>query len=110
MNSIKALLRSVPFSALLLLALTLSLTGLNQLPGNADSGYSYARDRVKNTTPISNISVSLNASLANTLAQAHWSAIADGDLTKVMSQYGESPILHWIGRPLAGEYQGKESL
>lgn len=106
----KALSKSAIFPALFVLVLILSTACSNKSPDNADSGYGSAPSTTSSPTIASSLSPSPTVSATTTLAQSHWSAIAQGDLTKVMSQYGESPTLHWIGGPLAGEYQGKDKI
>ncbi|MER3435759.1 MAG: hypothetical protein C4288_20830 [Leptolyngbya sp. ERB_1_1] len=104
----KALLRSILSSGLLVFVLTLSVACANTSPGQTESGYGTAPGSPSSPTVSSTTTAPLTK--AGTLAQDHWSAIAKGDLTQVMSQYSESPSLQWIGGPLAGEYQGKEKI
>jgi ketosteroid isomerase-like protein len=106
MISTKDLSKLAIFPVLFVLVLTLSVACSNKSPNNADSGYS--SDKSTTSSPTSASSTSANT--VTTLAQNHWSAIAQGDLKKVMSQYADSPTLQWVGGPLAGEYQGKEKI
>jgi hypothetical protein len=110
MISTKALSKSAIFPVLFVLVLTLSVACSNQSPNNADSGYGSAPSTTSSPTIASSPTNSPTASATTTLAQNHWSAIAQGDLTKVMSQYSESPTLQWVGGPLAGKYQGKDKI
>jgi hypothetical protein len=110
MISTQALSKSAIFPVLLMLVLTFSVACSNQSASDANSGYGSAPSTTSSPTKPSSVSESSTASTPTTLAQSHWSAIAQGDLTLVMSQYSESPTLHWIGGPLAGEYQGKDKI
>jgi hypothetical protein len=105
----KALVRSTISSGLLVLVLTLSVACANISPGKADAGYGAAPSPISSPASVSPTATA-PLTKAGTLAQNHWSAIAKGNLTQVMSQYSESPSLQWIGGPLAGEYQGKENI
>lgn len=95
---------------LLVIVLSYSVACSNQSPNNADSGYGSAPSTTISPTSASSPSSSPTASTTTTLAQSHWSVIAQGDLTKVMSQYAESPTLQWVGGLLAGKYQGKDKI
>lgn len=106
MISIKALSKSAIFPALFVLVLTLSVACSDKSSNNTDSGYGSPSSTTSSPTSATNTS----ANTVTTLAQNHWSAIAQGNLTKVMSQYADSPSLQWVGGPLAGEYQGKEKI
>ncbi|MEH2409988.1 hypothetical protein [Nostoc sp.] len=105
----QALSKCAVFPVLLVLVLSSSVASSNQSPNNADSGYSSAPSTTSSPTIVSSPTNSPTAS-TTTLPQSHWSAIAQGDLTKVMSQYAESPTLQWVGGPLAGKYQGKDKI
>lgn len=55
----------------------------------------------------------LNSSaFADKLSQSkiHFNSIADGDISKLMGQYGDNARLDWIGGPLDGSYSGEEEL
>lgn len=110
MISTKALSKSAIFPVLFLLVLTLSVACSNQSPNNAGSEYGSDRSTTTSPTLASTPTNSSTASTTTTLAQNHWAAIAQGALTKVMSQYADSSTLQWVGGPLAGEYQGKEKI
>ncbi|BBP03544.1 hypothetical protein TPL01_10830 [Sulfuriferula plumbiphila] len=43
-------------------------------------------------------------------AQAHFNAIAAGDVAAIMQQYGAQPILEWVGGPLDGTYVGADKV
>lgn len=43
-------------------------------------------------------------------AQAHFRAIAGGQVENLLSQYAESATLEWVGGPLDGRYAGKVAL
>jgi len=105
----KALVRSTISSGLLVLVLTLSVACANTSPSKTNSGYGAAPSSPSSPTSASSTATA-PLTKAGTLAQEHWSAIANGNLTQVMSQYSESPSLQWMGGPLAGEYQGKEKI
>ncbi|MEH2266608.1 nuclear transport factor 2 family protein [Nostoc sp.] len=109
MISTQALSKSAVFSVLLVLVLSLSVACSNQSASDANSGYGSAPSTTSSPIKLSSVSESPTAN-TTTLAQSHWSAIAQGDLTKVISQYSESPTLQWIGGPLAGQYQGKDKI
>jgi hypothetical protein len=110
MISTQTLSKVTILPVLLILVLTLGVACSNQSASDADSIYGSAASTTTSPTSASSISKSSTTSRVTSLAESHWSAIARGDLAKVMSQYGESPTLHWIGGPLAGEYQGKEKI
>lgn len=55
----------------------------------------------------------LNSSaFADKLSQSkiHFNSIADGDISKLMGQYGDNARLDWIGGPLDGSYSGEDEL
>lgn len=109
MISTKALSKSATFSGLLVLLLT-CVACSDRSPNNPNSGYGSAPNTTSSPQIASSPSTSPAASAIATVAQNHWSAIAQGDLTQVMSQYAESPTLQWVGGPLAGTYQGKDKI
>ncbi len=39
-------------------------------------------------------------------AASHFKAVAAGDVEMIMSQYGDSALLQWVGGPLDGKYMG----
>jgi hypothetical protein len=41
------------------------------------------------------------------LAMSHWNDIAIENATAIASQYGTDSVLHWVGGPLTGTYQGQ---
>jgi hypothetical protein len=43
-------------------------------------------------------------------AQAHFRAIAGGQVENLLSQYADSATLEWVGGPLDGRYAGKVAL
>lgn len=43
-------------------------------------------------------------------ANAHFQAIAGGDVDKIMSAYGSDAVFQWVGGPLDGAYQGAEAI
>lgn len=43
-------------------------------------------------------------------AQAHFRAIAAGQIEAVLSQYADGATLEWVGGPLDGRYAGKSAL
>lgn len=43
-------------------------------------------------------------------AQAHFRAIAGGQVENVLSQYADNATLEWVGGPLDGRYAGKTAL
>jgi hypothetical protein len=47
---------------------------------------------------------------ASALAQAHWRAIAAGDVTDVMAGYDPDPILHWDGGAFDGDHVGAPAI
>jgi hypothetical protein len=40
-------------------------------------------------------------------AEAHFKAIASGNVDMVMKAYGDHPVLEWVGGPLDGTYTGE---
>jgi hypothetical protein len=54
-----------------------------------------------------------NAALAGPAgdnAQAHFRAVAGGQVENVLSQYADNATLEWVGGPLDGRYAGKTAL
>ncbi len=47
---------------------------------------------------------------ASDSAQAHFRAIAGGQVEDLLSQYADSATLEWVGGPLDGRYAGKTAL
>lgn len=43
-------------------------------------------------------------------AQAHFKAIASGDVEGIMSQYADNAAFQWVGGPLDGAYQGADKI
>ena len=43
-------------------------------------------------------------------AEAHFQAIAKGDVNAVMADYGTDPVFQWIGGPLDGVYSGSDAI
>lgn len=43
-------------------------------------------------------------------ANAHFKAIAAGDVDQIMQGYAEGAVLQWVGGPLDGAYNGSDSL
>lgn len=56
--------------------------------------------------------VTANIALAGSAdnARAHFSAIAAGDMGKIMEGYGDKVNLQWIGGPLDGSYSGADTV
>lgn len=44
------------------------------------------------------------------LADAHFKAIAAGDVAAVTSAYGKGSVFQWVGGPLDGDYRGKDAI
>lgn len=53
---------------------------------------------------------STSAGGARALAARRLEAIARGDTEAVLEGYGEDAVLHWVGGPLDGTYQGREQI
>ncbi len=47
---------------------------------------------------------------ASDSAQAHFRAIAGGQVENLLSQYADGATLEWVGGPLDGRYAGKAAL
>ena len=43
-------------------------------------------------------------------AQMHFTAVASGNVSKIMSQYAPNATLRWVGGPLNGSYKGTKAI
>ncbi|MBI1424672.1 MAG: nuclear transport factor 2 family protein [Gammaproteobacteria bacterium] len=43
-------------------------------------------------------------------ATNHINAVAAGDVSKIMANYGDQAVFQWVGGPLDGVYSGRESI
>ena len=55
-------------------------------------------------------SIAVLAGPAGDNAQAHFRAVANGQVDKVVEQYHDQVTLEWVGGPLDGVYRGKEAV
>lgn len=56
------------------------------------------------------IAGNVQADTGASMAQRHFSSIANGQVENILDQYSDNATLHWLGGPLDGQYSGKADL
>ncbi len=75
------------------------------------ASYASALNKDKNTISLLQSEVSsYQSAAALSTAMSHFNNVAIENVTYITEQYAPDAILHWIGGPLNGNYQGKSSI